>query len=245
MASENDKGVGIYNALLKVQGELKPIARNSDNPFHKSRYADLAAVSTAVLPLLTKHGILVVQTPGTVIAGDHPAVVINTQLIHAESGTKLFGDLEMPLVSRKAQEVGSAITYARRYALMAMVGAVAEGEDDDGNEASKGAPAAAPVRKPAPQKQASSSGNPDPDDWLTLRSLLAEWRAVGESDLDRNDVLAVATKYAKAGKITKATVVAQIAALRAYFNDANNPKPEVLSAAQVAAGELEIDGKAA
>ena len=115
----------LAEALAKVQAELKPAQRDSENPFYKSSYADLAAVSKSTFPVLAKHGLSVSQ-----IAEGEGAVT--TILMHT-SGEWLRGTLTLKPVKADPQGQGSAITYARRYALASIVGLATE--DDDGNAA--------------------------------------------------------------------------------------------------------------
>lgn len=116
-------------ALSKAQGTMSGAKKDSANPFFKSKYADLASVWEACREALSKNEIAVFQKTGFV---DGMFGVI-TKLQHS-SGE--FEDGFFPVavpVTAKAQEMGSAITYARRYALAAMVGVAPE--DDDGNAA--------------------------------------------------------------------------------------------------------------
>lgn len=117
----------LAKALVKVQKELKPAPKDSENPFFKSSYADLATVCKAVFPVLSKYGLSVSQ-----IAENEGAVT--TILMH-ESGEWLKGTLSLKPTKNDPQGMGSAITYARRYALASICGLATE--DDDGNEASK------------------------------------------------------------------------------------------------------------
>ncbi len=135
-------------ALAKAQGEMKNPLKDSDNPFFKSKYADLAANIDAARPALAKHAIAVVQTPYSV----EGAIGVITRLIHA-SGQWIESDAlsAMPKDSGP-QAVGTCVTYLRRYQYAPMVGLAAD--DDDGN-ASSGAgqkpdrrPADAPRRAP-------------------------------------------------------------------------------------------------
>ena len=119
-------------ALCAVQGELKPAIKQADNPFFKSKYVDLPGVWEAIRPLLAKNGLSVAQT--FTVSQDGPTIV--TTLLH-KSGQGISSDLFLRPAKSDPQGVGSAITYGRRYALAAMVGVVAD-EDDDGNAASQG-----------------------------------------------------------------------------------------------------------
>lgn len=123
-------------ALAKAQGEMAGAKKDAINPHFKSRYADLASVWDACRAALSKNGLAVVQR----VFADPDGVGVRTTLMHA-SGEWIEEVLVVPVQQRSAQGFGSAITYARRYALQAMVGVAAD--DDDGNEAS------APAGRPA------------------------------------------------------------------------------------------------
>ena len=120
----------IAEALIAVQSEMGTVTKENENPYFKSKYADLAAVHRLCMPILTKNGLCVSQ----VCAPSEKGVKIVTLLLH-KSGQYLGSELEMIPTKMDPQGIGSAITYARRYALMAIIGLVAE-EDDDGNAAS-------------------------------------------------------------------------------------------------------------
>jgi hypothetical protein len=119
-------------ALAKAQGQIKAAPKDSDNPFFKSKYADLASVWDACREPLAKNGLAVIQRPNPT---DGATVSLTTILAH-ESGEWIRGTLVMRPVKADPQGIGSCLTYARRYALSAMVGICSE-EDDDGNKASQ------------------------------------------------------------------------------------------------------------
>ena len=151
--SESVKSIAA--ALVAVQSKLKPLKRNADNPFFKSNYTDLAAMAEALYPALTAEGIAVVQ------GGNGQA--LDTLLLHV-SGEWVSSSLPMPVESNP-QKLGSVITYFRRYALAAIVGAASEGEDDDGNAASgknpqAHPPAPSPANRPSPQGEARPTPAP-------------------------------------------------------------------------------------
>jgi len=124
-------------ALAKAQGELKNPAKDKKNSHFGNWYADLATVIDTVMPVLATHGLAVIQMPCE--WGDHPALC--TLLTH-ESGEWVESTMRTRPSKTDPQGQGSAITYARRYALQAVVGVAAD-DDDDGNEASRPAPVAA------------------------------------------------------------------------------------------------------
>ena len=119
----------LADALSKAQAEMETAKKDSANPFFKSKYADLASVWDACRGPLGKYGLSVCQMPETTDAG----IVVNTILMHS-SGEWISSELRMRPVKDDPQGLGSAITYARRYALAAAVGIAPE--DDDGNQAS-------------------------------------------------------------------------------------------------------------
>lgn len=124
----------LMKAMHAVQGEVTGVARNSNNPFHKSKYANLEAVVDTLRPSLQKHGLVVMQAPGAFADG---VLTIKTEICHAESGEKVVEHSDMPVAKADPQGIGSAITYGCRYALMAMF--VVPPVDDDG-EAAMGRP---------------------------------------------------------------------------------------------------------
>jgi hypothetical protein len=121
----------LAKALAAAQNEFKAIVKDKvvKSSSYSYRYADLATVREAVTPALSKHGLAVVQTfrPN---GGVHQYV--DTVLMHS-SGATVTSSYQIPATG-KQQEIGSAITYARRYSLCAILGVVAE-DDDDGNAA--------------------------------------------------------------------------------------------------------------
>lgn len=118
-------------ALSKAQGIIRGATKNSENPFFKNSYADLASVWDACRDALSKHELAVTQVPDL----HDGTIVLRTILMHS-SGESISGVYPI-MVGEKAtaQQIGSAITYARRYALAAMIGIAPE--DDDGNAASQ------------------------------------------------------------------------------------------------------------
>lgn len=132
----------IAAALSKAQGEMKPAVKDATNPHFRSKYADLAANVEAARGALAKHGLSVVQEPTTTERG----IAVATRLMHSSGQWIQFDPLTVPLSKADAHGVGSATTYARRYALGAALGLVAE--DDDGNAAVQ--PQEAKVRETAP-----------------------------------------------------------------------------------------------
>lgn len=147
------RSVGIEKlaaALSKAQAKLESAKKDSKNPFFNSSYADLASVWAAIREPLATNELSVVQEPSMAEAGK---ISITTTLMHS-SGQYIRSSLVIPVTKQDAQGYGSAITYARRYALQSIVGIAPE--DDDGNAAaSKVAP---PTKQPSKTPEAVSSG---------------------------------------------------------------------------------------
>jgi hypothetical protein len=123
--------IGINAALVAALGELRNVAKNAVNPHFKNRYASLDAILDAARPILNKHGLALSQEP---VFQDGLAGVV-TRIIHT-GGESRESTLLLPLRDQSAQGVGSALTYARRYAVSSVLGMAAD-DDDDGQQASK------------------------------------------------------------------------------------------------------------
>ncbi len=122
----------IHSALVAAQKDFAPALKSSNNPHFRSKYADLAACVEAVIDALNKNGIFLMQRTNA----DAETVSVETVFVH-ESGEILeAGKLTLPVSKRDAQGFGSALTYSRRYSLMAACGIAPE--DDDGNAAVAG-----------------------------------------------------------------------------------------------------------
>lgn len=119
----------LHTALLKAQKEFPLIKKEDSNPFFKSKYAGLPSILEVVLPILNKHGIILIQSP--INEGDR----VGVRTIISNANGDISSEFTMALSKNDPQGAGSAITYARRYALVSMLGLNVD-EDDDGNEAS-------------------------------------------------------------------------------------------------------------
>ena len=172
----------IASALVKAQREFGPALKTSTNPHFRSKYADLSACVEAVIDALNNNGIYLMQ-----LTDEHEnGVKVSTVFIH-ESGEQISGgSLYMPAAKHDPQGFASALSYARRYSLMAACSIAPE--DDDGNAATQSAPpkAAPKATPPAPPKppaatpkkmegqdkewQLKVSTEPDTnfEDWLTV-----------------------------------------------------------------------------
>ncbi len=127
----------LAKALLAVQNERAPASKDATNPFTRSRYATLNSVMEACREVLLRHEIWLTQLPVPAPPELGPGHIgLLTKLTHAESGQWQGSLTVVPLPRADPQGMGSAITYARRYALTAMLGMITE--DDDGESAKAG-----------------------------------------------------------------------------------------------------------
>jgi hypothetical protein len=134
----------IAAALVKAQKEFGPALKTSTNPHFRTKYADLSACIEAVIDGLNNNGIYLMQLNEEREGG----VCIQTVFIH-ESGEQLTaGSLFVPAAKQDPQGYGSALTYARRYSLMAACGIAPE--DNDANSAKAPAPRPTVVPPPPP-----------------------------------------------------------------------------------------------
>jgi hypothetical protein len=163
----------IATALVKAQKAFGPALKSSTNPHFKSRYADLAACVEAVIEGLNTAGIALVQRTSL----DDNGVTVETVFVHESGEMMECGKLHVPASKQDPQGYGSALTYARRYSLMAACGIAPE--DEDGNAASKPAPKAKPEPKSEPpvkmegkpgpwQLTVSTTPGNNPSDWVEL-----------------------------------------------------------------------------
>lgn len=132
----------ISKALLGAQKEIGAVSKSADNPFYKSKYADLSAVIEAIKEPLNKNGVCFLQ-----LVNSSDGDTVETIFLH-ETGQYISS--ETAVYCKKPddpQAFGSGVTYAKRYALQAALGLPTE--DDDGNAASKKGSAATP-EKPKP-----------------------------------------------------------------------------------------------
>lgn len=164
----------IYAAFVKAQQGFAPALKTSVNPHFRSKYADLAACVEAVIDSLNANGIGLVQKSYP----DDTGVTIETLFVHASGESMSGGTLHVPASKQDAQGYGSALSYCRRYSLMAACGIAPE--DDDGNAATKAPP------KPASAKPVSVDifQQLDTDTQEYLRSVAAQVITL----INRNDV---------------------------------------------------------
>jgi len=121
----------IHEAFAKAQCEFPLIKKTEINPFFKSKYADLSNILEVVMPILHKNGLYLTQSP----VSSEQGIGVSTSIVHIATGEMIRGSFSLPLAKQDPQGAGSAITYAKRYAIVAMLGLNVD-VDDDGNTAS-------------------------------------------------------------------------------------------------------------
>jgi hypothetical protein len=124
-------GKHIAAAFVKAQRQFGPALKTSTNPHFKSKYADLANCIEAVIEALNANGIGLMQRTYECKDG----VLVETVFIHESGEVMECGMLHVPAGKQDPQGYGSALTYARRYSLLAATGLAPE--DDDANAASR------------------------------------------------------------------------------------------------------------
>ena len=144
MIEHSENIATIAAALLAAQAEMGGAKRDAKNPHFKSSYATLETVIETAKPALQAHGIAFMQAPGQLIDG---ALEVTTMLVHGESGQWMRSTLHVPLQKRDPQGVGSAITYACRYSLMAMLGIPPTDDDGEGAMDRSGSAKQEPAKK--------------------------------------------------------------------------------------------------
>ena len=171
---------GLWAAVAAVQAEAPTLPKDKTNPHFKSRYTALDTIVELVGPLLEKHGLVWTTLP----AGTHDEPTLSYQLAHVETGESITGSMPLLLDKRNAQGMGSALTYARRYAVTAVLNLVAD-EDDDGTAAARTAAAPQMIGEDAKSEFVDAlkalTGADDRD------TILGLWRRI-RGDLDRPSV---------------------------------------------------------
>lgn len=186
----------IAGALATAQGKMKNAVKDRTNPHFKNTYATLASVRDAVTPALSENGLSVVQLNEP--HEERSLVVVVTILMH-KSGQWIRSRIAMPATKADAQGIGSALTYARRYALSGILNISSE-DDDDGEEA-----VAAPPQREAKQKKLDQNSNPNKEivdrfvkqikEVANLDALALVGVAVREAKLSDNDQAIVRKAY--------------------------------------------------
>jgi len=166
----------LAESLAKAQGVMVPAKKGAQNPFFKMKYADLASVWDVCRGPLSENGLSVVQAISVPAPGE---TILQTILLHT-SGQLIVSSYPVKPVKDDPQGMGSAITYARRYALMAMIGIAPE--DDDGESAVRRAP-----KDGHPEKKATTPSVLATD--AQIRKLHIDAKAAGLDEAGFHDLI--------------------------------------------------------
>ena len=144
----------LFQAVMKFQAECPKISKDSNNPFfsdakRKVNYASLPHILGIIQPILNKHGLVLMQP----VVND----VVITKLIHVESGDVLESIYEITCKDKtNPQQIGSAVSYARRYSITSILNLNIDDEsDDDGNSANNNI-----IKSQTPQKEELTPKHP-------------------------------------------------------------------------------------
>ena len=191
----------LATALCSAQAEMGGAVKDSNNPFFKSNYADLTSVIKVIKEPFAKHGLSFVQLPVTSVGGN--GIGVATMLMH-DSGQWIKSEYLLPMDKVTPQGAGSAITYARRYALQALVGIPSV--DDDSEMAMYRNDPAPVVEQAAPQKRV------DKKQVQEIVALIVSAEITGETSL-----LIEALEEIKKDDVTKSAVWSQLTTVQKDF----------------------------
>jgi hypothetical protein len=172
----------LAGALAAAQGQIDDASKASENPYFKSKYADLAAVRAVIREPLANNGLAIIQAPRTVQGGAE----VETMLVH-KSGEYIAETLFMPAGKADPHGYASAITYARRIGIMSLLALASY--DDDGNTAVDSVKGQPEKKKPSADvmvaaNNAAKEGTPALTAWW--RSLSKEDRALIDNETIKN-----------------------------------------------------------
>lgn len=175
----------LFVAYAKAQAEMGEVYKRVNNTFFNSQYADLSAVLDAVRPAFSSNGLAIIQSPSF----DGEVVSVETIITHIGGGW-LRSVLSMKPMKADPQGIGSATTYAKRYAILSLAGVAPEGEDDDGNAASANGSKPEPGKRFTKELERPEEGQPvarkssaqakKDGDWDVILKELAEQRTLDE-----------------------------------------------------------------
>lgn len=132
----------LLQALVKFNNEVHPIIKGANNPFFKSKFADLATIQMTIKNPLGKNGLVITQAN---IWTDNQ-LFVETRIWHSESGENIASVFPVIVNKQAAQDYGSAVSYAKRYSLSGLMNLIIQDEDDDGEKAvGRNNPASPPV----------------------------------------------------------------------------------------------------
>ena len=223
----------LATALAMFQGEVPPVEKNKEGKVkgesktgkayeYAYKYADIADILSTALPVLSKHGLSIVQA--TAIDGRDMNVV--SRLLH-QSGQWIESDYPVCSIGGDHQKMGGALTYARRYAACSLLG-IAPEEDVDGEAA-----ATEPTRTAPPRQQsrpAQVEDEVDPEKEARALAYIAAFRTRALNCATPDDLAKLwanedeARKTAGLSPIEVGNLVAEMRALKEQMITAENQR---------------------
>lgn len=207
---------GLYPALLAAQGEIGTLPKDAINPAFRSKYTPLDTIVEHVGPILNKHGLVWMAMPS--FAQDTGAPTLRYRITHAATGESYGSEMPLLLVKTDPQGQGSAITYARRYALTSVLNLVADADDDGeatraaARDGEKPRSASKPAAKPAAAKKTADSKIPA-DAVADLARLYAATNWKGDQQFPEDEHGLLRMQLAMTGAGNEGDIVACIRAL--------------------------------
>jgi ERF superfamily protein len=211
---------GLFDALLAVQAEAPTLPKDAVNPHYRSKYTPLDTIVEKIGPILNKHGLVWMTFP---CHDEHGNPALRYSLTHAATGEALRDMMPLLLSKQDAQGMGSAITYARRYSLCAVLNLVAD-DDDDGNNAARGT---TDSRTTSADPGAALPGAPTGPQLKYLKTLVTQSHAPERTIramLDQVGATNVQIEAGWAGKLTRD----QASSLIELFKNGVLPDPEAI-----------------
>lgn len=144
LTEERHPGSGkLFGALAKAQAEFQSAELDASNPHYGSQYASIASILKAVRPALAKNELCLIQLPGRKVEANNVELLTLTTILGHSSGESIENYFELYPPKKDPQGIGSAMTYMRRYAAMAVLG-IAGAHDDDAESARQAKPVLSP-----------------------------------------------------------------------------------------------------
>jgi hypothetical protein len=175
----------LVEALLAFQADAPKLTKDATNPHFKNKYTSLDSLIADVVPVLSQHKLVWLTRPGRDETG---APALHYELLYAPSGERVEGAMPLMLSKEDPQGQGSALTYARRYSMVSVLGLAAD-DDDDGNRARPSKATADPFGPPADGDLIErieraiaytlDPANPDPKGDAVKRVMAAIYRETG------------------------------------------------------------------
>lgn len=116
----------VIKALIKAKKKFTPVVLDMENPYYKSKFASLKSMKESTDEPLLENGLIVIQPCNSTPEGN---ILLSTQLIH-EDGTSIQSDVVINRGDKTDQQIGSSLSYMRRYQYASLLNLVAETEDD-------------------------------------------------------------------------------------------------------------------